>query len=329
MAAPTAIILAAGRSMRMKSRRPKVMQEICGRAMLEYVLRACDDAGCQRVLVVVGHGKDQIMAHFAGERRDERHITWVEQAEQLGTGHAAKMCQPELKRHPGDVLILAGDGPLVRGQVLQTLLRAHHAARAAASMATAVLDDPTGYGRVVRDAQGEFLGIVEEIDCTPEQRQIREIFPSYYCIKSEELLWALGKLTDANKKHEYYLTDIFGHLRAAGKKVLAVQAVAAEEVLGVNTRQQLAEADAIMQERIQRRFREIGVTIVSGLTTYIEDSVSIGPDTVIQPVTFIGRGTSIGADCLIGPCAYVPRESIVLEGMTIAGGMSAETAMKA
>jgi bifunctional UDP-N-acetylglucosamine pyrophosphorylase/glucosamine-1-phosphate N-acetyltransferase len=311
----TAIILAAGRSTRLRTRRPKALHEVCGRAMLEYVLRACYGAGCERVMIVVGHGKEQIMAHFSGDSR----IVWIEQTQQLGTGHAARMCENELRQHKGDVFILAGDGPLIRADVLRTLLSAHRQEHADGSMATAVLDDPYGYGRVIRDANGEFIEIIEQPDCTPEQAALREVFPSYYCVKSDELLTALAKLKNTNKKGEYYLTDIYGHMRAAGKKVVAVQAVAADDVIGVNTRQQLAEVDAIMQERIHRALREAGVTIVSGVNTYIEDGAVIGADTVIQPFTFIGRGAAVGGDCAIGPFACVPRDGIVQDGTTVAG----------
>ena len=146
----TAIILAAGKSTRMKSRRPKALHEICGKPMLDYVLAGLLSArGATQVLVVVGHGKDEVIAQFGHDKR----IAWVEQTEQLGTGHAARMCEPQLKEHHGDVFILAGDGPLIRGEVLQTLLQAHRDDHAAASMATAMLDDPTGYGRVIRDDQ--------------------------------------------------------------------------------------------------------------------------------------------------------------------------------
>jgi bifunctional UDP-N-acetylglucosamine pyrophosphorylase/glucosamine-1-phosphate N-acetyltransferase len=258
------------------------------------------------------------MAAFGGDQR----VSFVEQTERLGTGHAARMCEAELKKVHGDVFILAGDGPLIRGEVLKTLLSAHHEEHAAASMATAILDDPTGYGRIWRDAQGNFLDIVEQIDCTPEQLKIQEVFPSYYCAKVDDLLFALAKLDNKNKKGEYYLTDIFGHLRRAGKKVVAVQAVAADDVIGINNRQQLAEVDLIMQERIQRRLRESGVTITSGINTYIEDGVSIGTDTIVQPFTFIGRSSTIGNDCVIGPFACLPRESIVPEGTEIRGNIS-------
>lgn len=320
----TAIILAAGKSTRMKSKRPKPLHEVCGRPMLSWILKACYDAGCSKIIVVVGHGKDEVVGQFAGDKR----IVFVEQTEQLGTGHAVRMCEAELKNVHGDVFILAGDGPLIRGQVLRTLLDAHRQEKAAASMATAVLDDPTGYGRIIRDESGDFVEIVEQVDCTPEQREIREVFPSYYCVKVEELLDALKKLTPNNRKGEYYLTDVYGHIRAAGKRVLAVQAVTPEDTLSVNTRQQLAEVDAILQERIQRMHRDNGVTIVSPMNTYIEDGVSIGTDTVIQPFTFIGRDSNIGAECQIGPFAFVTREAIVREGATVAGNVSADAALK-
>jgi bifunctional UDP-N-acetylglucosamine pyrophosphorylase/glucosamine-1-phosphate N-acetyltransferase len=256
----------------------------------------------------VGYAKDEIIAAFGSDKR----ISFVEQTEQLGTGHAAHVCEGELKKHGGDVFILAGDVPLTRAQVLKTLYDTHKSEHAAASMATAVLDDPTGYGRIIRDKAGEFVEIIEQLDATPEQREIKEVFPSYYCAKVDELLFALSKLKNDNKKGEYYLTDIFAILRKAGKKVVAVQAVTGEDVTAPNTRQQLAEADAMMQERIQRAFRENGVTI--------------GPDSIVQPFSFIGRGSSIGAECTIGPFAVVPRESIVPEGTTIAGNISPETA---
>jgi bifunctional UDP-N-acetylglucosamine pyrophosphorylase/glucosamine-1-phosphate N-acetyltransferase len=319
----TAVILAAGKSTRMKSRRAKPLHEICGQPMLEWVLRACFDAGVTRVLVVVGHGKDEVISRFGRDKR----IHFVEQTEQLGTGHAVRVCESELKKHSGDVFILAGDGPLIRGQVLRTLLETHRSEKAAATMATAVLDDPTGYGRIVRDDAGEFIEIVEEADCTPDQRAIREVFPSYYCVKSEELLLALSKLTNDNAKREYYLTDIFAILRKAGKKVVAVQAVAAEDTLSVNTRAQQAEVDCIMQERIQRQHRDAGVTITSTHSTYIESDVSIGADTVIHPFSYIGRGARIGPDCVIGPFAIVPRDTVVPEGTTVAGNVTPETAL--
>jgi bifunctional UDP-N-acetylglucosamine pyrophosphorylase/glucosamine-1-phosphate N-acetyltransferase len=314
----TAIILAAGKSTRMKSKRSKVLHEVCGKPMLDFVLQACFGAGCHKVMVVVGHGKDEVIAQFGHDKR----ITWVEQTEQLGTGHAARMSEVHLKDFHGDVIMLAGDGPLITDRVLKTLVNAHHDDHAAASMATAILDDPFGYGRVIRDEAGEFVEIVEQADATEEQRAIREVFPSIYCVKATELLFALSRLKNENKKGEYYLTDIYGILRATGKKVVAVQAVTAEDVLAINSRDQLAQVDAIMQDRIQRNLLQNGVTIESAENTYIEAGVNIGADTTIRPFTHIGRDTSIGGDCVIGPFACLPRGSIVPEGTTVAGNVN-------
>lgn len=313
-----AIILAAGKSTRLKSALPKALHEVCGKPMLQWVLDACYDAGCTKIVVVVGHGKDQIIAAFGHDKR----IHWVEQTQQLGTGDAARAAEPILKNEQGNVFILTGDGPLVRGQVLKTVLEAHRHEKADATMATAILDDPTGYGRVIRDDDGQFIEIVEELDCTPQQRALREVFPSVYCLKAADLLLALSKLKNNNKKKEYYLTDIFGILRQQGRSVLAIQAVAAEDILGVNTRQQLAEVDAIMQDRIQQQIQNGGVTITSPVNTYVEADVACGQDTVIHPFSFIGRGAQIGPRCVIGPFAMIPRQSVVPEGSTVNGGAS-------
>ena len=313
----SAIVLAAGKSTRMKSAVPKPMHPVCGKPMLGWILDACYAAGCEQVIVVVGHGKDEVIRQFGSDKR----IAWVEQTEQLGTGHAARMCEPVLKTLGGDVFILAGDGPLIRAEGLQTLLKAHRDDGAAASMATALLGDPTGYGRILRDSTGEFLDIVEQADATPAQLAIREVFPSYYCCQVSELLFALGKLTNANKKGEYYLTDIYGHLRRAGKRVVAVQAVGEEDVLSVNTRQQQADVDAILQKRIQRAHRDNGVTIVSGESVYVEAAVSIGTDTVLHPFVHVGAGAKIGNNCVIGPFAVVGAGEVVGDGAVVRGNV--------
>jgi bifunctional UDP-N-acetylglucosamine pyrophosphorylase/glucosamine-1-phosphate N-acetyltransferase len=248
----TAIILAAGKSTRMKSARAKPLHDICGRPMLQYVLDACFGAGCDRVLAVVGYGKDEVIDRFGSDSR----IDFVEQGQQLGTGHAVKVCQSALKGRKGEVFILAGDGPLIRSEILEDLLAVHRKEQAVASMATANLDDPTGYGRVVRDASGKFVAIVEQLDATPEQRAIKEVFPSYYCVNVEALNFALDRLKNENKKGEYYLTDIFGILRDAGQPIAVVQAVLPEDVLAVNDREQQAQVDAIMHRcRAQHLYR--------------------------------------------------------------------------
>jgi bifunctional UDP-N-acetylglucosamine pyrophosphorylase / glucosamine-1-phosphate N-acetyltransferase len=311
----TAIILAAGKSTRMHSRRAKPLHEICGKPMLAWVLEACYGAGCQRVIVVVGHGKDEVIRQFG----DDRRIEWVEQTQMLGTGHAAQMCVPALKQFAGDVFVLAGDGPLIRSAVLQQLHDAHVAGDADTSMATAVLDDPTGYGRVIRDQAGAFIEIIEQIDATPTQRAVREVFPSYYCVKSDALVLALGQLKNDNKKGEYYLTDIYAILRRAGKKIVALQAVGADDVLAVNNRNEQAAVDAIMQRRIQSQLRSSGVSIASASNTYIEADVTIGAETAIHPFVHIGRSARIGSDCVIGPFAAIPAGAIIPDGTKVHG----------
>ncbi len=324
MANTTAIILAAGKSTRMKSGRAKPLHEVCGQPMLWYVLQACYEAGCQKVMVVVGHGKDQIIPHFA----DDSRIIWVEQAQQLGSGHAVRMCQKQLRKFDGNVFVLAGDAPLIRGEVLQSLLQVHQEERAAASTATAILDNPAGCGRILRDRRGEFLQIIEDAQATNEQQAIREVFTGCYCFKSQELRKALPKLTTNNPRREYDLAEVFAMLKAQGKTITAVQALAAEDALSVNTRQQLAEIDLIMQERIHRQLRDDGVTIVNSFNTYIEAGVTIGKDSVIQPFTFIGRDSSIGAQCVIGPFARIQRQSILPQGLTVLGHPTQEGGLK-
>ena len=309
----TAIILAAGKSTRMNSDRPKPLHEVCGRPMLGHILDACYAAGVGRVIVVVGHGKEEVRAAFSSDDR----ITFVEQTEQLGTGHAVQVCVPHLRESAGDVMILTGDLPLIRPEVLLEIQGAHHETGAAATMGTAVLDDPFGYGRIVRDDEGKFLDIVEQADATAEQAAIKEVFPSLYCCRPGDLIDALGKLTNDNAKGEYYLTDLFGILRREGKRVTAVQAVAAEDIIAPNTRGQLAEADAVMQGRIQAAWRAGGATV--GPSVYIEAGASAGRDTAVLPFTFVGRRAKIGANCTVGPLAHVPADSVVPDGSIVEG----------
>ena len=319
----SAVILAAGKSTRMKSALPKPLHEICGRPMLGYILDAAFAAGADKAFVVVGHGKQRVVDRFGGDER----IEFVEQTEQLGTGHAAKMCVPSIERFGldgQDVLILAGDVPLIRGELLKHLVDAHRKQNADASMATAELEDPYGYGRIIRDAGGNFLEIVEQADATPEQAAVREVFPSLYCVKADRLIDLLGRLTNDNAKREYYLTDLFGICRRIGGRVLAEKCVRGDDILAPNTRAQLAEADVVMQARIVAALLESGVSVVSPHTTYVEAGVEIGADTKLLPFTFVGASATIGRACTIGPFAHVARDSVVKDGTTLAG--NADTA---
>jgi len=244
-----AVVLAAGKGTRMKSDLPKVMHPAAGRPMVEWVVDAAFAAGATEVTLVVGHGAELVRARFAGHPHAAR-IRFARQEPQLGTGHAVDMARPILAEGPdGEVLVLCGDGPLIRPETLATLLARHRATRAAATLATSVIDAPAGYGRIERDADGSFLRIVEEKDASPAQRAIREVNPSYYCFRRDELLASLARLDNRNANGEYYLTDTFGHLRRDGRTVAVVDAVPAEDVLSVNTPEQLAEVDAILRRR--------------------------------------------------------------------------------
>ncbi len=247
-----AIILAAGKGTRMNSDLPKVLHKVCGRPMLAYVLDACAEAGCEELIVVVGHQAEAVRHAF---QETDRSLTWVEQVPQLGTGHALIVCRRELERLSGAVLVLAGDGPLVRSGTLRALLEAHVRSGAACTLATSILNDPDRYGRIVRDEQGELVGIVEYLDADPTQRQIKEVNVSIYCFDAAALTGALGRLTRDNAKGEYYLTDVPALLRADGRKVQAVAAVPAEEVLSINTVDQLSQVEAILARRQGRGVR--------------------------------------------------------------------------
>ena len=318
----SAIILAAGKSTRMKSALPKPLHEVCGRPMLRYILDAAFAAGAERAFVVVGHGKDLVVEAFGGDGR----VEFVEQKEQHGTGHAARVCVPNIEAfgvQGQDVLILAGDVPLVRGELLRHLVEAHRRTGADASMATADLDDPFGYGRIIRDSAGNFLRIVEQADATPAEAAVREVFPSLYCVKATALVDLLGRLTNDNAKGEYYLTDIYGICRELGGTVLAEKCVRADDILAPNTRAQLAEADVVMQRRIAAALLESGVSIVDPRLTYVEAGAEIGADSKLLPFTFVGAGARIGRGCTIGPFAHVARDAVVPDGSAVAGNAAA------
>jgi bifunctional UDP-N-acetylglucosamine pyrophosphorylase/glucosamine-1-phosphate N-acetyltransferase len=310
-----AVILAAGKSTRMVTDLPKVLHEVCGRPMLAYVLEACRRIGVEKLLVVVGYRKQDVMAAFP----DQDDIIWIEQTEQRGTGHAVMMCEQEL-RNGGwqDVLVLCGDGPLVSDKVLDTVVQKHRAEHASATLATAVLPDPAGYGRILRDAYGNLQGIVEQGDCTPEQTNIKEINPSYYCFRTDHLLEALHSVRPNNVKNEYYLTDALQIMIAQGLKAVAITAVAPEDVISVNSRQQLSLVSKLMQERIQENLMSNGVTIVDPSNTWIDARAQIGQDTVIHPFTYIHGRVRIGRHCSIGPFAYL-REGTVLADDVVVG----------
>ena len=314
MSERVAIILAAGISSRMNTELAKVLHEVCGRPMLAYVLDACRDVGVEKIYVVVGYGAEQVKERFA----EDQDIVWVHQDKQFGTGHAVLCCKQYLAGFDGQTLVLCGDGPLIRAGTLAILLEKHKMEHAAVALATAVLDDPTGYGRIVRDVYGNIQGIVEDSDCSPEQLAVKEVNPSYYLFNNKILFDALENVKPDNVKGEYYLTDALSLIIASGHKVVAVTAVRPEEAMGVNSRAELSTASKIMQRRIQQELMEHGVTIVDPDNTWIDARAKIGRDTVIEPFTYIHGKVKIGQGCRIGPFAYL-RHGTVLEDDVVLG----------
>lgn len=228
----------------MKADLPKVVHEVGGRPMVCAVVETCRAAGCDPIVVVVGYRHELVRRALAGTD-----VHFALQEPQLGTGHAVQCAEPGLQGFEGDVFVLCGDGPLIRPETLSTLLERHRSTGASATLATAIIDDPTGYGRIVRDGAGRFRGIVEHRNATPEQRAIREVNPSYYCFRREDLRSALGDVPRNEATGEYYLTDVLGLLLARGRRVEVVPSVPPEDVLSINTPEELAVVDRIYRHR--------------------------------------------------------------------------------
>jgi bifunctional UDP-N-acetylglucosamine pyrophosphorylase/glucosamine-1-phosphate N-acetyltransferase len=242
-----AIILAAGISSRMNTDVPKVLHKVCGRPMLQYVLDACNKAGIDKTYVVVGYGAEQVKQAFT----NTYDITWVLQPEQLGTAHAVLCCEDYLKDFTGNTLVLCGDGPLIRPETLKTLIDTHLNSSAALTLATAFIDNPNGYGRIVRKPDSSLKEIVEHKDCSDQQLQIKEVNPSYYIFDNKILFNTLQNVKTDNVQHEYYITDALAIILQNGHKVSAVNALQPEEAMSANTKQQLEQINQIMEKRLK------------------------------------------------------------------------------
>jgi bifunctional UDP-N-acetylglucosamine pyrophosphorylase / glucosamine-1-phosphate N-acetyltransferase len=301
-------ILAAGRGTRMKSDLPKVLHPLGGRSLLECVLRSVQDLNPVRCLIIVGYRKElvtQALSNFALAQGLPT-IEFVEQTEQLGTGHAAQQLLPHLQGFDGDVLILNGDVPLLRPQTLQQLLQAHQKHNNAATILTAQLQNPKGYGRVFCDQQNILQEIIEDRDCTPAQRQNQRINAGVYCFRWSNLAQVLPKLTTNNDQKEYYITDAVNYVQP----VMAIDVDDAQEILGINDRKQLSTAYTILQTRIKHEWMMAGVTMLDPDSITIDPTVKLEPNVIIEPQTHLRGNTQIGTGSRIGPGTLIEDSQI-------------------
>ncbi|MFP5277505.1 MAG: bifunctional UDP-N-acetylglucosamine diphosphorylase/glucosamine-1-phosphate N-acetyltransferase GlmU [Acidobacteriota bacterium] len=321
------VILAAGKGTRLKSKRPKVLHEIGGKPLLAHVIAAASQVVApEHIYAVIGHEAERVRAAVAATG-----VQFVEQKEQYGTGHAIQCARAAIQGYQ-NVLVLSGDAPLIRPETLAHLEQFHRDEKAAMTILTARPANPFGYGRVVRKAAGspEVEAIVEQKSLAPGQEKIAEINSGFYAFRTEPLLAYLDKLTTANPHGEFYLTDMAGLLRAAGERVVAVEAQDAGEILGANTIAEMMELDAHMNQATVARLMASGVTIFRPETCVIEPSVEIAPDTVIEPFVQLRGATKIGSDCLIRSYSVIEnctlgedvlvRQSCVLTDSSVANG---------
>ncbi len=310
-----AIILAAGKGTRMKSNLVKVMHPLGERPLIFWPVQTAKLAGATRVAVVVGHQAERVREYFAADGT----ITFATQQEQLGTGHAVASAREVLAGFNGTVFILCGDVPLLRPETLLAMLAYHKKRGAAITVLTTHLNNPYGYGRVVKREGGRISRIVEEKDATPEEREITDINSGIYCVAAEFLSRALAGLKNDNAQGEYYLTDIVKIAADENRLCLAYQTNDQDEVMGVNDRVQLATAATILQKRINREIMLTGVTLIDPATAYIEADVEIGADTVIYPHVHISGRTVIGPDCRIEPNVII-RDCKIGNRVTVKAG---------
>ncbi|HUK40372.1 MAG TPA: NTP transferase domain-containing protein, partial [Candidatus Acidoferrales bacterium] len=294
------ILLAAGQGTRMKSSLPKVLHPLAGKPLFLHTLGVAQQLKPATIAVVVGHGAGAVKDAYTGAD-----VAWVTQEQQLGTGHAVLCAQAILGDFCGDVVILSGDVPLIQERTLAAMVKTHREHGAAQTLMTAMLDSPTGYGRILRDANGEINGIVEEKDASAEQRKIQEVNAGVYVAAPQFLFAALQQVKNDNRQAEYYLPDVAAIGLQEGKKIATFRVDDPGEMMGINTKEELARMEKTLQERINRKWMSAGVTLKDPATTYIEEAVSIGKDTVIGPNTHLRGRTVVGERCEIDGSAYI------------------------
>jgi bifunctional UDP-N-acetylglucosamine pyrophosphorylase/glucosamine-1-phosphate N-acetyltransferase len=292
----------------MKSSLPKVLHPLGGKPLFLHALGTAQRLKPKRVAVIIGHGAAAVRDAY---NRDG--VRWITQAQQLGTGHAVLCAKDAFSDFSGDILILSGDVPLIQEQTLAAMIQTHRESEAALTLMTACLDRPTGYGRILRGERGEITGTVEEKDATEAQKRIGEVNAGVYVAAARFLFGALAALKNDNRQKEYYLPDIVTIGLAQGKKIATVAVADPWEMRGINTREELARMEKTLQERINRKWMEAGVTLKDPETTYIDDEVTIGKDTVIGPNSHLRGRTVVGERCQIDGSAYVTDAEIANE----------------
>lgn len=307
---PTVIVLAAGLGTRMRSAMPKVLHPLAGKPLIRHVLDAVSPLGPEKTVLVLGHQADRVRSVVEGYD-----VEVVHQAEQRGTGHAVRQAVEAIASAPGPVMVLCGDTPLLASETLRALVDAHARSGAAVTVMTAMPDDPTGYGRVVRGRAG-VLRIVEEKDATSAQKKIREVNTGIYCFEKKFLLSALGGIKNRNAQGEYYLPDTIALARKAKRKVAAVLCNDPDEAMGINSRFDLSQAEGIMQNRTNARWMREGVTLIDPAAVFISDEAVIGRDTVLYPNVRLEGKTTLGEGCAVYPGSRVV-DSACGNGVTI------------
>lgn len=293
------IILAAGKGVRMKSDLPKVLHLLGGEPLISHVKTVCKKLPLEKIVVVVNFQAAEIKKILGEE------VKYVEQKEPLGTGHAVLSTRPFFEDFTGDLMVVYGDAPFLKAETLQRLLEEHRNCGNVATLLTAFLPSPSGYGRIVRNARGEVERIVEEMDAPPEEKAIKEVNSGVYCFRASSVFEALAEIKPENRSGEYYLTDVIEIINQRGWRVGTVKTDDSLEITGINTRKELAQAEKMLRERILENLIEEGVTVVDPSTTFIGVEVKAGKDTVISPFTILEGETIIGENCKIGPYTHI------------------------
>jgi len=295
------LILAAGDSTRMRSKTPKVLHHVCGRPLVAHILGNTEALPLSKRVLVVGYEHDKVKNALSIDGR----LEFVVQKERRGTGDAVKVTREAFQEFDGDILVACGDTPLLRSETLQKLLERHRHQDASATILTANLDHPEGYGRILRNADNTVFGIREHKDANIYELKINEINTGTYVFKARDLFRAIEEITPDNEQNEYYLTDVIQVLVDWDRRVEAFVAGDATETMGVNNRIQLAEAERVLRQRIRERHMLGGVTLVDPVSIFIDDQVLIGQDTIIEPQSYLFGSTNVGSDCRIGPQAQL------------------------